>query len=116
MTRGVEESCERTAGALRLQILGPLRVWRGDAELDAGPRQQRRVLALLMAREGRSISTAGLVEQLWGPDAPASAVNAIHRYIGALRRLLEPDLRPRSAGSYLLRFGAAGPRGRSSSG
>ncbi|WP_344347626.1 hypothetical protein, partial [Catellatospora coxensis] len=24
----------------RLQILGPLRLWRGEAELDAGPRQQ----------------------------------------------------------------------------
>ena len=28
------------AHPLRLQVLGPLRVWRGTTELDAGPRQQ----------------------------------------------------------------------------
>jgi hypothetical protein len=27
-------------GPLRLQVLGPLRVWRGESELEAGPRQQ----------------------------------------------------------------------------
>ncbi|GAA1649723.1 hypothetical protein GCM10009733_053440 [Nonomuraea maheshkhaliensis] len=49
-------------GDLRLQILGPLRLWRGDEELDAGPRQQAYLLALLLAREGQLISTPELVE------------------------------------------------------
>ena len=35
---------------LRVQILGPLRVWRDGREVDAGPRQQRSVLAFLAAR------------------------------------------------------------------
>jgi DNA-binding SARP family transcriptional activator len=34
---------------LRLQILGPLRLWRDGVELDAGPRQQAYLLALLLA-------------------------------------------------------------------
>jgi DNA-binding SARP family transcriptional activator len=45
----------------------------------------------------------GLIELLWGPDSPPSAVNIIHKYVGVLRRLLEPDLAPRAAGTYLTR-------------
>ena len=90
---------------LRLQVMGALRIWRGNTELDAGPRQQRCLLAVLLAREGRPIAMADLIDLIWGPGAPPSAVNVIHKYVGALRRLLEPDLRARVAGSYLVRQG-----------
>jgi DNA-binding SARP family transcriptional activator/tetratricopeptide (TPR) repeat protein len=90
---------------VRLQVLGPLRVWRDGLELDTGPRQQRSLLALLLIREGRPISLTDLVGQVWGTDPPVSAVNVVHKYVGALRRLLEPGLPRRSAGSYLLRHG-----------
>ncbi|MEV5503687.1 BTAD domain-containing putative transcriptional regulator [Nonomuraea fuscirosea] len=88
---------------LRLQILGPLRLWRDGVELDAGPRQQAYLLALLLAREGRLVSMGELVDLIWDDDAPASAVNVIHKYVGALRRLLEPALPIRGTGSYLRR-------------
>ena len=91
------------SGALRLQIMGPLRIWRGGIELDAGPRQQRCLLALLIAQEGRPVSMTDLIDLMWGQVPPASAINVIHKYVGALRRLMEPDLAPRSAGSYLAR-------------
>ncbi|MFD0746500.1 BTAD domain-containing putative transcriptional regulator [Phytohabitans flavus] len=42
-----------------------------------------------------------------GADPPSSATNVVHRYIGALRRLLEPDLPPRASGRWLVRDGAA---------
>ncbi|SNY26056.1 AfsR/SARP family transcriptional regulator [Paractinoplanes atraurantiacus] len=89
--------------ALRLQIMGPLRIWRGGHELDAGPRQQRCLLALLIAQEGRPVSMTDLIDLMWGPVPPASAINVIHKYVGALRRLMEPDLTPRSPGSFLAR-------------
>ncbi|MEV4348225.1 BTAD domain-containing putative transcriptional regulator [Actinoplanes sp. NPDC049596] len=91
---------------IRLQVLGPLRLWRGGAEVDGGPPQQRCLLALLLIRAGRPVSVTELVRLLWGTEPPASAVNVIHKYVGVLRRLLEPGLPPRSAGSYLLRHGA----------
>ena len=91
---------------LRLQIMGPLRLWRGEREIDGGPRQQRCLLAVLLAREGRPVSTSDLIDLIWGPESPVSAVNVVHKYVGALRRLLEPDVPTRSPGSYLLRDGS----------
>ena len=90
---------------VRFAILGAVRVWRGGAELDIGPPQQRAVLALLLARGGRPVSLAELVDLLWTVDPPASAVNIVHRYIGTLRRVLEPDLPPRATGRWLVRQG-----------
>src|ERR1044072_1725049 len=78
------------ASGVRLQILGPLRLWRDGVELDTGPRQQAYLLALLLAREGRRVSPTELVELIWDGGDPASAVTVIHKYVGALRRLLEP--------------------------
>jgi DNA-binding SARP family transcriptional activator len=92
-------------GSLRLQILGPLRLWHGVAEVDAGPRQRAYLLALLLARAGERIGTGELVDLIWGADAPATAINVIHKYVGTLRRVLEPSLPPRADGSYLLRHG-----------
>jgi DNA-binding SARP family transcriptional activator len=97
-----------------LQILGPLRIWRDGVELSAGPRQQAHLLALLLARPGRPTSTSELIDVIWGDDAPSSAMNILQKYIGALRRLLEPQLPVREAGSFLHRRGssylfAAGP-------
>ncbi|WP_239313806.1 BTAD domain-containing putative transcriptional regulator [Plantactinospora mayteni] len=93
--------------SLRLRILGPLRMWRGAAELDAGPRQQAYLLALLLARVGQPMTTSELIGLIWGDDAPTSALNVIQKYIGALRRLLEPAIPARETGSYLHRRGNA---------
>jgi DNA-binding SARP family transcriptional activator len=90
---------------LRVQILGPLRVWRDGREVDAGPRQQRSVLAFLAARAGSPVTMTELIDLLWGEDPPASAMNAVHRYVGALRRVLDPTIEARSPGRWLVRHG-----------
>ncbi|NEC34711.1 BTAD domain-containing putative transcriptional regulator [Streptomyces rubrogriseus] len=91
---------------VRFRVLGPVRVWRAGAELPLGPRQQRLVLAALLARAGRSVSLAELVALLWEGDPPRSAANAVHRYVGVLRRLLEPGLPARAHGRWLVRQGS----------
>jgi DNA-binding SARP family transcriptional activator/tetratricopeptide (TPR) repeat protein len=83
-------------------LLGPVRVRRGDVELDPGPKQQRLILAMLLARAGTWVSTSELVELLWGDDPPNSAANTVHRYVGVLRRMIEPDLPRRANGRWLL--------------
>ncbi len=90
---------------LRLQILGPLRIWRGGVELDPGPRQQLCLLAVLLARAGEPVSTRELIELMWGEEAPDSALNVIHKYVGALRRIFEPSVAARSSGTHLFRRG-----------
>jgi DNA-binding SARP family transcriptional activator len=90
---------------LRLQILGPLRLWRHDVELEPGSRRQAYLLAVLLARVGRPTSKDELIDLIWGDDVPETARNIVHKYVGTLRHLLEPTLPARATGSFLLRRG-----------
>jgi DNA-binding SARP family transcriptional activator/tetratricopeptide (TPR) repeat protein len=92
---------------VHFSLLGPVRAWRGQSELDLGPNQQRAVLALLLLRANQLATVDDLIELLWERDPPSSAVNVIHKYIGAIRRLLEPDLATRASGRWLTRHGGA---------
>ncbi|MEU7865291.1 BTAD domain-containing putative transcriptional regulator [Dactylosporangium sp. NPDC049140] len=93
-------------GPLSFALLGPVRAWRGQSEIDLGTRQQRLILALLLARAGGAVSVAELVDLLWASDPPPSAVNVVHRHVGMLRRRFEPGLPTRATGSVLIRDGA----------
>lgn len=84
---------------IRLQVFGGLRMWRSGAELDLGPARQRLVLAALLAGRGDVVGLGRLIEVVWGDRPPDSAANQLHRLIGQVRRLFEPDLPMRSAGS-----------------
>ncbi|MER5428439.1 BTAD domain-containing putative transcriptional regulator [Streptomyces sp. NPDC002588] len=92
-------------GALRFEVLGPVRVWRGGRELDLGFPQQRALLALLLVRAGRPAPTAEVLDVLWAERPPASAPHVIRRYLAALRRLLDPGLPPRAPGRLPRRTG-----------
>jgi DNA-binding SARP family transcriptional activator len=87
-------------------ILGPVRVRRGTAEVELGGRQQQVLLAFLLARAGSVVSVTELVGALWDGEPPPSATNSIHRAVGALRRLIEPDLPVRTTGHFLVRLNA----------
>ncbi|MEU9063469.1 BTAD domain-containing putative transcriptional regulator [Streptomyces sp. NPDC048430] len=88
---------------MRFEVLGPLRAWDGDRELDLGFPQQRALLSMLLAQAGRPVGTSTIIDALWGEDPPDSAVNMVRRYVGELRRLLEPGLVPRAPGRRLNR-------------
>ncbi|WP_250032218.1 AfsR/SARP family transcriptional regulator [Paractinoplanes maris] len=89
--------------SLRLAVLGPVRAWRGGTEVNLGPRQQRLLLALLILRAGEVVPSGEIVRLIWGEDPPPTAQNMVHVYVGSLRRLFEPGLRPRANGRWLLR-------------
>lgn len=95
----------RVDESLRFTLFGGVRVWRGDAELDVGPPQQRALLALLLAAGGGPVGLDEIVDALWSHEPSGSAVNSVHRYVGALRRLFEPSLPNRAPGRWLLRSG-----------
>jgi DNA-binding SARP family transcriptional activator len=92
--------------SLRIQLLGPLRVWRHGVELDIGPHQQAHLLALLLAHGNQPIGPSELIDLIWAnEDVPATALNIVQKYVGALRRLLEPQIPARRTGSYVQRRG-----------
>ena len=74
---------------LRVQLLGPVRAWRGEQEVAlGGPR--RRALFGRLASARKAVSRDELIDGLWGDDPPANAENSLHVHILGLRRALEP--------------------------
>ncbi|MFK3981333.1 BTAD domain-containing putative transcriptional regulator [Micromonospora sp. NPDC050397] len=86
---------------LRFELLGPLRAWAGERELDLGPSKQRAVLAMLLLYAGRPVSPTQIVDAVWQDDPPMNGPNVVQKYIAGLRRVLEPERSPRSPGQLL---------------
>ncbi|MFJ9723288.1 AfsR/SARP family transcriptional regulator [Streptomyces sp. NPDC101209] len=79
---------------LRFSVLGPVRAWHADRELDLGSPQQRAVLAALLLRRGHPVSLAELVDAVWGVEPPTAAVSVLRTYVSRLRKVLEPGRGP----------------------
>ncbi|MFJ8009472.1 AfsR/SARP family transcriptional regulator [Streptomyces fagopyri] len=90
-------------GTVQYSILGTVRVSRGDTELALGPPKRLALLSLLVLRAPGPVSASDAVDVLWDGEPPTSAVNVVHRHIGALRRLLEPGLLSRTDAEHLAR-------------
>ncbi|MFI5910980.1 BTAD domain-containing putative transcriptional regulator [Dactylosporangium sp. NPDC051541] len=85
----------------RFEMLGPVRAWRGDTELDLGPAKQRAVLITLLINANRPVPTERIVDAVWADEPPENGANVVQKYVAGLRRVLEPDRSPRSPGSLL---------------
>jgi DNA-binding SARP family transcriptional activator len=101
---------------MRIRILGPVEIQddtRGRRLAVSGV-QRPALLATLVVRAGRTVSTDKLIQELWGADPPANAANALQAHVKRLRRLIcsacgEPDrirIRTRAPG-YTLRLAPA---------
>ncbi|WP_037892006.1 AfsR/SARP family transcriptional regulator [Streptomyces sp. Tu 6176] len=89
--------------AVRYSILGTVRVLRGETELEVGPPKRLALLSLLLLRAPGPMTLSEAVDVLWAEEPPPSAVNVVHRHIGALRRVLEPELPSRTKAKHLIR-------------
>ncbi|MEE6305591.1 AfsR/SARP family transcriptional regulator [Plantactinospora veratri] len=87
--------------AVRFEILGPLRAWHADRELELGPGKQRAVLTVLLLHAGRPVPTGRIVDAVWAEEPPANGPNVVQKYVAGLRRVLEPDRSPRTPGQVL---------------
>jgi DNA-binding SARP family transcriptional activator/Tfp pilus assembly protein PilF len=91
--------------SVRVAVLGPVRAWRGETELELGAPQRRAVLGLLAARANQAVSRDELIDGIWGDELPARSVNALHVHVSRLRAALEPGRTHRASGQVLLASG-----------
>jgi DNA-binding SARP family transcriptional activator len=92
---------------LRVQLLGPVRAWMEERDVNLGTPRRRAVFAMLAMQPNRVVSRQELVDGIWGSGPPASVVNGIHIYVAGLRRELEPG-RGRQTPGQVLRTSGAG--------
>jgi DNA-binding SARP family transcriptional activator len=87
----------RVLGALVLERDGeplPDDIWRSQ--------QERRLLAILLARRGKRTTTEQLIEWLWPAAEPAAASLTLRSAISSLRRTLEPTTAARASRRYII--------------
>ena len=77
------------ADALRYELLGPLRAWRGDVEVALGGVKQQTVLAVLLLEPGRPVPVDKMIATVWGSEPPPSVTHLVQTYVSRLRQLLD---------------------------
>jgi DNA-binding SARP family transcriptional activator len=88
--------------AIRLRVLGSLElVAGGERNLVAG-RRRAALLARLAAAHGRTVPTPRLVGDVWSTGISPRSLAALQSTLSLLRRVLEPDRRPRAESTILV--------------
>lgn len=70
----------------RLGILGPLQVCVNGEEVPLPQAKLRILLATLAVRENKVVSIGTLIQELWGEQAPPTALRALRVYVSQLRK------------------------------
>jgi DNA-binding SARP family transcriptional activator len=76
---------QRNVPTVRVDVLGPLRLTVGGAEVAVPGRRRRAVLARLALAGGRSVSVEELLDDVWPDEMPDSGKRALHSHISRLR-------------------------------
>jgi predicted ATPase/DNA-binding SARP family transcriptional activator/class 3 adenylate cyclase len=87
---------------IEFRVLGSFEVVEGDRALALGSPRQRALLALLLVHRGEPLSTERLIDELWGDQAPASAIKIVQGYVSHLRKVLGGGLLMTRGHGYLL--------------
>ncbi len=98
----MDQADAHSPAAVRLTLLNGVEARRGDQVLPLGPPQRRAVLCVLAFRRRQWVSASSLLAALYDDVPPASGVGVIQTYVSALRRVLEPDRKPRTPPVVLL--------------
>ncbi|HEX6681629.1 MAG TPA: BTAD domain-containing putative transcriptional regulator [Candidatus Limnocylindrales bacterium] len=88
LAMAVAETPAPAAAVTGIDVLGPLRMWRGSTVAAVGNGGHRLVLARLALTPHKAVHRDELVDLLWAARSPASAVNMVHAHISRIRRLL----------------------------
>lgn len=74
--------------AIDIRLLGPLAARLNGRSFLPTAAKPRQVLALLAIHPGDLVTTSAIIEELWGKEAPRSAVQTVQSYVLKLRRHL----------------------------
>jgi DNA-binding NarL/FixJ family response regulator/DNA-binding SARP family transcriptional activator len=88
------DQAPESLSGLRFSVLGPLRAWRGPRALDLGPVRQQALLAGLVLRPGVTVSTAELLDGVWGLEPPGTGGRVVPVYVHRLRKCLRASGEP----------------------
>jgi predicted ATPase/DNA-binding SARP family transcriptional activator len=87
---------------IEFRVLGSFEVVDGDRALALGSPRQRALLAVLLVHRHEPVSSDRLVEELWGEQAPASAIKIVQGYVSKLRKVLGDGLLMTRGHGYVL--------------
>lgn len=82
-------------------MLGPLRAFAGEREIELGPPLQRALFAVLALRSNHVVYRAELIDALWGQELPNRPEGGVHTYVAGLRRAFEPGRGHRAPGRVI---------------
>lgn len=77
--------------AMDLRLLGPLEARLNGQAFTPSAGKTRQLLALLAIHAGELVTSTAMVEELWGKDAPRTAMGTIQTYILKLRKSFTDD-------------------------
>jgi DNA-binding SARP family transcriptional activator/pimeloyl-ACP methyl ester carboxylesterase len=91
---------------MRIDLLGPIRVWDEDKEISVNAAKERSLLAALALQPGKVVSADDLIAILWGDTPIESARKTLQTYVCNLRHALGQDTVATAASGYALRLRA----------
>ena len=94
-------------GRLHVGVLGPFEVRIGGAPAGPAGAKRRGLLAVLALDANSVVPVSRLIDQLWGEEPPASAVNIVQTYVSAWRKALGGDPLVTVGAGYRLELSAA---------
>ena len=86
---------------MEFTVLGPLDVRVAGAPVTIPPGGPQALLAHLLIRPNRVVSSEELTDAIWGDDSPRTARNVLQAHVAHLRRVLRaagPDAAERPVG------------------
>ena len=78
MTPPGQEASGSPGRSIEIRVLRAITVQRAGQPVPIGDAKLRMLLAMLVAAEGRLLSTAQLISQIWGDDPPRTAPDLIY--------------------------------------
>jgi DNA-binding SARP family transcriptional activator len=73
---------------MEFRVLGAFEVLDEGNSVPLGGRKQRSLLAILLLRANKVVSSDALIDELWGERPPASAQHTLQAYVSRLRKVL----------------------------